>query len=74
MASDPELAIDNRRRGDGIRLAKWNAMPEIYAQGVPNVKPTVLAENDPKIAAVFPHSRASPSGHEVGSSLRMDGT
>ena len=56
IASDLEDAIDNRTRGDGIRFAQRDSLPEIYAQTFANVKPTVLAENDPEIAVIFPHT------------------
>ena len=40
-------------------------------QILPNVEPMVLAENYPKIAAVFPHVCDPRSDHEVGWTGRL---
>src|SRR6267378_3355328 len=64
IASDPEVGIDSRAGSDGIRLAKYNSMPEQYIS--PNVEPMVLAKHHPTITAIFPHRSSLQSVTSVG--------
>ena len=54
IASGLESRIDRRTRSDCVGLGKRDSVPEI--QILPKVKPMILAENYPKIRAVFPHT------------------
>lgn len=54
IAPDLEAAIDSRARGDRICLGKYDSVPE--KQTLPKMKPMILAEDDPKITTVFPHT------------------
>jgi len=58
------VGIDSRAGSDGIRLAKYNSMPEQYIS--PNVEPMVLAEHHPTITAIFPHRSNLQSVTSVG--------
>ena len=53
IAPDPEGAIENRARVDGVGLGKWNSMPveKIHAE----MSPMVLAEHHPDVMAIGPH-------------------
>src|ERR1700730_13155980 len=53
IAPDPERAIENRARVDGVGLGKGNSMPveKIYAE----MSPMVLAEHHPDVLAIGPH-------------------
>ena len=53
IAPDPEAAVEERARGDGIGFGKGDSMPE--EKVLPKVKPMVLAEHHPAVVAIDPH-------------------
>src|SRR6266852_2281030 len=66
IAPNAEATFEGRASSDGIGLGKRNPMPE--EKVVPKMKPVVLAEHHPAIAAIHPHffPYSSPSFVSVG--------
>jgi hypothetical protein len=64
IASGLERRIDRRSRSDCVGLGKRDSVPEI--QILPKVKPMILAENHPKVRAVFPHTSSLRAVTRVG--------
>jgi hypothetical protein len=54
IAPNPERAIERRQRGNSVGFAQRD--PMVVEELLAKMKPAVLAENDPAITTVFPHT------------------